>query len=167
MATLFKVHIDGPGTLAIVPRPRGGDWLGDDIATVAQQGIGVLVSLLCADEASELGLQHEAAACERHNIEFVSLPVRDMCAPDQDSEFITEVQRLAQLVHGGASVAVHCRQSIGRSGLLAVSIVIASGIELEMALDAVSVARGLSVPETREQVNWLRRNAARLLLPPT
>ena len=166
-ATIYKVQIDGPGRLAICPRPRGGDWLDDDVAALAQKGVGVLVSLLCPDEARDLGLQDEVAVCAQHNIEFISLPVPDMCAPDEESDFIAEVHRLARLVRGGASVAVHCRQSIGRSGLLAVSIAIASGFELEMALDGVSAARGLPVPETREQVNWLRRNAGRLSLPPT
>lgn len=166
-ATIFKIQMDSPGALAISPRPRGGEWLDDDVAALAQAGIGVLVSLLCADEESSLGLQHEAVVCGRHNIEFISLPVSDMCAPDEESDFIEEVHRLARLIRGGASVAVHCRQSIGRSGVLAVSIAIAIGIDLESALDAVSAARGLRVPETREQVDWLRRNAGRLLLPAT
>jgi protein-tyrosine phosphatase len=162
MATIFKVPIDGPGALAITPRPRGGDWLDDDVAALAQNGVGVLVSLLCADEAHDLGLQDEAAVCAQHNIEFISLPVTDMCAPDERSDFIAEVHRLAGLMSGGASVAVHCRQSIGRSGVLAVSIAIATGLEFESALDAVSAARGLRVPETREQLDWLRRNVGRL-----
>jgi hypothetical protein len=38
---------------------------------------------------------------------------------------------------------------------------------LENALEAVSVARGLRVPETREQLDWLRRNAGRLSLRAT
>jgi protein-tyrosine phosphatase len=159
---IFKVEIDGPGALAITPRPRGDDWLNDDVAALAQNGVGVLVSLLCDDEARDLGLQDEAAVCAQHSIEFISLPVTDMCAPDEESDFIAEVHRLAGLVSGGASVAVHCRQSIGRSGVLAVSIAIATGLDLESGLESVSVARGLRVPETREQMNWLRRNADRL-----
>jgi hypothetical protein len=48
-----------------------------------------------------------------------------------------------------------------------VSIAIANGFELEDVLDVVSAARGLSAPETREQVSWLRRNAGPLLMPTT
>jgi protein-tyrosine phosphatase len=167
MATLFTVKVDGPGALAITPRPRGGDWLNDDVATLASEGVGVLVSLLREEEARDLGLQEEGATCARHNIDFISLPVTDMCAPDEDhdGDFIAAVHRLARLIRGGASVAVHCRQSIGRSGVLAVSIAIACGLALDIAIDTVSTARGLSVPETREQVRWLRRNAGRLSLP--
>ena len=167
MATIFTVQIDGPGRLAISPRPRGGDWLNDDVAALAQNGVGMLVSLLCADEARDLGLQDEAAVCAQHHIEFIPLPVLDMCAPEDASHFIEAVHRLARLVREGSNVAVHCRQSIGRSGLLAVSIAIACGNSLETALDVVSTARGVRVPETEEQRDWLRRNADRLSVKAT
>jgi protein-tyrosine phosphatase len=89
-----------------------------------------------------------------------------MCAPDEASDFIAEVHRLARAIKEGTSVAIHCRQSIGRSGLLAVSIAIASGLQLESALETVSAARGLPVPESRDQMNWLRRHAERLSSEP-
>lgn len=36
-----------------MPRPRGGDWLGDETRSLAKAGVGVLVSLLTADESAE------------------------------------------------------------------------------------------------------------------
>jgi hypothetical protein len=46
--------------------------------------------------------------------------------------------------------------------MLAVSITFALGFPLELAIDLVSRARGVPVPETTEQIAWLRRNAAAL-----
>jgi hypothetical protein len=43
--------------LAIVLRPRGGDWLDDEVDRIKRAGVDVLVSMLQADEAAELGLQ--------------------------------------------------------------------------------------------------------------
>ena len=60
------------GSLAIVVRPRGGDWLDDDVRQFLDRGIQVVVSLLCDSERGELGLEEEAAACSRHGIEFIS-----------------------------------------------------------------------------------------------
>jgi len=40
--------------------------------------------------------------------------------------------------------------------LLAASLLVASGIEPEAALQRVSSARGFSVPETPEQKQWVR-----------
>jgi len=119
--------------------------------------------LLCPDQQqTELALEEEAAICSKHDIEFISLPVPDLGVPHDTEAFVAAVHHLARLVHDGSNVAVHCRQSVGRSGLLAVSIVVSLGTTLERAIERVSTARGLPVPETDEQSRWLRRNERRL-----
>jgi hypothetical protein len=40
-----------PGRLAIVPRPRGGDWLADEVARLKAAGVDILVSMLEPAEA--------------------------------------------------------------------------------------------------------------------
>lgn len=89
---------------------------------------------------------------------FVSLPVPDLGVPRDSQAFVQIVHALAERIRGGASVAVHCRQSVGRSGTLAVFIVVALGVSLESSIECVSRARGAPVPETQVQLEWLRRN---------
>lgn len=161
-AVIFKVPLDVPGTLAITPRPRGGEWLGDDIERLALAGVDILVSLLMLDERIELGLENEAALCAIQGVDHVSVPVPDLGTPNDDGQFADAVRALARALRAGKTVAVHCRQSVGRSGLLAVSIAIALGASLESAIEDVSGARGVRVPETPAQAEWLRQNAARL-----
>jgi hypothetical protein len=60
---------------------------------------------------------------------------------------LDEVVRVERLMRGGASVALHCRQS---------------GMPLQTALDAISKARGVTVPETQGQRDWLQRVEPRL-----
>ncbi len=50
----------GSCRLAILPRPRGFDWLADDIAAARRAGVDVLVSALTETESEELGLSEEA-----------------------------------------------------------------------------------------------------------
>jgi len=71
--------IDGPwpGRLGIVPRPRGGDWLDDEIRSWKDAGLDVVVSLLMPDEATELDLEQEAQVCKNHAIEFLSFGIPD------------------------------------------------------------------------------------------
>ena len=45
--------------LAITPRPRGEDWLEDDIRLLQRAGIDVVVSAFTQVEAEELGLLRE------------------------------------------------------------------------------------------------------------
>ncbi len=51
--------IDGPwrGKLAIAARPRGGDWIADEIASWRGSGVDVIVSLLTAEEERDLELR--------------------------------------------------------------------------------------------------------------
>jgi protein-tyrosine phosphatase len=50
---------------------------------------------------------------------------------------------------------VHCRQGIGRSGLIVGGVLVAAGEDLGAALEAIRKSRGVSVPETEEQRQWL------------
>ena len=64
---------------------------------------------------------------------------------------------LSSALEHGKNVAVHCRQGIGRSGLIAAGLLVMSGMGIEKAIDAVSAARGRSIPETSAQFEWFRR----------
>jgi protein-tyrosine phosphatase len=155
--TIFEIQLRAPGTLAITPRPRGWDWLDVDIAALSTHGVNVLVSLLERDEAFDLGLELEPASCATCGIEFLSLPVPDLGAPLDSQRFIHAARYLVGSLRQGKQIAVHCRQSVGRSGLLAVSIAVAAGLGLDEAIEGVSRARGVRVPETTAQLEWLRR----------
>jgi protein-tyrosine phosphatase len=65
------------------------------------------------------------------------------------------VAQLGTEIRQGKNVAVHCRQGIGRSSLVAAALLISAGEDLEQTLKAIIKARGLEVPETAEQRSWL------------
>jgi protein-tyrosine phosphatase len=65
------------------------------------------------------------------------------------------VKKLAKLLMDSKSIAIHCRQGIGRSALIAASLLVLGGIAPEAAFQRVSEGRGCSVPETSEQRQWL------------
>jgi hypothetical protein len=58
--TIYRISGPWTGTLAIIARPRGDDWLEDEMEALAESGIGVVVSLLTAEEDRDLGLNEEA-----------------------------------------------------------------------------------------------------------
>lgn len=156
--TIYQVISAKPSRLAIVARPRGGDWLGDELLGLSREGIDVLVSMLTEEEAEELGLQREAEECRAVAITFVNLPVPDRSLPSDKNAFLKQVDRLVELVRTGRSLGVHCRASIGRSSVLAASILVRLGWEADAAFEAVQSARGCSVPDTQEQRRWVIEN---------
>lgn len=141
--------------LAIVGRPRGDDWLQDDIKTLKNQGVDVLVCALTPAESQELGLSAEEGTCRSYEIEFVSFPIEDRSVPASPNEFGELIDRLHALLAIGKSVAIHCRAGIGRSSLIAASLLVRNGFSAEAASVALEAARGSSVPDTHEQRRWV------------
>lgn len=154
-AIVYWIESIWPGKLAIIPRPRGGDWLEDEVAAWKETGLDVIVSLLEADEAADLGLQQEGELSRKAGMEFISFPIVDRNIPASGIETLALLQRLLRLLAGGKNVGVHCRQGIGRSALIASSLLVLSGLPPELAFQRVGTARGCSVPETSEQREWV------------
>lgn len=144
-----------PTRLAIAARPRGGDWLLDDLLALRRAGVDILVSLLEPAEAAELGLAEEAALCTRAGIGFVSLPIPDRNVPDSALRFATALRPLHQALQAGRFIAAHCRAGIGRSSLVSGCLLVMQGIAAEDAWHRLTEARGRPVPDTEAQRAWL------------
>ena len=65
------------------------------------------------------------------------------------------VDQIVDALHAGKSVALHCRQGIGRSVLIAAAALISGGQNAETAIDTIRRSRGLEVPETHAQRQWI------------
>jgi protein-tyrosine phosphatase len=116
--------------LAIMPRPRNGEWLADEIAGFRGAGIDTVVSLLEAQEVRELCLGDEPSLCEAAGMQFVSFPVADRGVPSNPAAFAPLVGALVRQLRSGDAVAIHCRAGIGRSGLLAGCVLGSLGVDL-------------------------------------
>jgi protein tyrosine phosphatase (PTP) superfamily phosphohydrolase (DUF442 family) len=155
MSRLHWIELSGAGRIAISARPRADDWLETEIGEWKASGLDMVVSLLERDEVSELGLQREAELCRSSGIEFLSFPIPDRGVPENGADVLQIASSIASGIAGGRSVAVHCRAGIGRSSMIAACALICSGIEASDALARIKTARGLTVPDTDEQRDWI------------
>jgi|SRR5579863_5839044 len=144
-----------PGRLAVAARPRGGEWLFDEMKSWRSAGLDGVLSLLTAEEALDLDLQNEAQSCRETGLEFFSLPIADRRVPPMDSGTIHLIDRLDNELSRGKNIVVHCRQGLGRSGLIAASLLILRGLIPSEAIERVSRARHIPIPETPEQFEWI------------
>jgi protein-tyrosine phosphatase len=149
--------IPGPwrGRLAIAGRPRGGDWLADEVAGWRRAGVDVVVSLLERDEAAQLQLDQEGEVAGLSGIDLIWFPIPDRGVPGSAPLVLSLLKKIVGALEDGNDVAVHCRQGIGRSGMIAAGALVSSGTGTEEAIRAVSAARGVPVPETPAQLEWL------------
>jgi protein-tyrosine phosphatase len=151
----------GPGRLAIMPHPKGDEWLAEELRSLKEQGATLIVSLLEEEQVEDLGLRQEAALCAEAGLRFRFFPIMDHCVPPLEQGTFDFIEELAREVRAGEGVAVHCMAGIGRSGLVCISVLMALGMEPVAAMNAASDARGFALPETDEQCLWLRYYADR------
>lgn len=152
---VYWIEGNWPGWLAIVPRPRGGDWLANEVQSWAQEGLQVIVSLLENEEAADLGLSQERALTEAAGLIFISFPVVDRGVPVSRQDLSELAARLTEFLAQGKHIGIHCRQSIGRASLLTASVLISLGLTPQEAWQKIRAARGCPVPETAQQYEWV------------
>jgi len=159
LTTTYRIPGPWPGPLSIVLRPRGGDWLADEVAAWRGSGIRTVVALLTEDEADELDLADEARVCRQHGIDVVAFPIPDRGVPESMATSARVLGELRATLAAGRHVAVHCRQGIGRSALVTASLLVLAGAAPDAAFATVATARGARVPDTPEQREWVRQFA--------
>jgi protein-tyrosine phosphatase len=156
--------VQGPwlGKLAMAARPRGGDWLEDELTSWRKAGVDTVFSLLTADEEKELDLQSEARQVRKLGMTFRSFPIPDRDVPRSEARLGAALEELDQDLSAGKNAVIHCRQGIGRTGLVAACLLVTKGLSSGAAVTSVSAARGTQVPETEEQRRWIDHYAATL-----
>ncbi len=141
------------GKLAIMPRPQGYH----DIQGWFQQGATTVVSMLTMMEEACLGLSDEYEACRSLGLHYVSVPIPDRGVPDSMKSFANLVDDLCTRIKASEQVVIHCRMGIGRSGLLCTCILVNQGYSISDSLEAVKKARGIAIPDTVEQLDWINQ----------
>ena len=156
--SIFKVEEIWKSFLAMMPRPVSGEWIQDEFAGIAAYGIHRVVSLLEEPEAEEVGLGDEAVLCACYGMEFVSYPIVDRGLPESVEEFSRFIRGLYDAINRGEATVVHCRAGIGRAGIVAACVLLQAGFDPEKVFAHVSRARGLEVPDTEDQREWVLAN---------
>lgn len=155
------IALDAKGRLATAPRPGSGKWLESDLVAFRKAGGTGLVSVLEDWETKRLDIASEKSLCRALGIWFRSHPMPDRQLPTDAAAFWDFARGLQASVASGQSVVVHCRAGIGRSTLMAAAAMVIHGVGAAEALAAISVARGLPVPDTEAQREWFLAEAAR------
>ena len=127
-------------------------------AALERHGVTRVVSLLALDEIRRKSPDYaEAIGARTLPCAWEALPVPDFGVPADMDEFAALTRRLAEGVRAGERVLIHCGAGIGRTGLLAVCLLLALGLPLPEAAEAVRAAG--AGPETPGQRRWVEKFA--------
>ncbi|PHS03238.1 MAG: protein tyrosine phosphatase [Blastopirellula sp.] len=163
--SIYNVELIGSGILAVMAKPVAGEWIEDEFLGIANAGILQIVSLLEIDEAVSVGLQEEESLCIKNGIKYISFAIRDRCLPESVNEFGKFTKRLYQEIAGGINTVIHCRAGIGRTGIVAAGVLLHCGFDPNEAFEHISSKRGIQVPDTEEQREWVISNHNDIMNP--
>ena len=162
MTKLYWISGPWSGKLAIAARPRGGDWLEDEVSDWKNAGVSTVLSLLTPDEEQDLGLVAEGQVAKNLGLRFASLPIPDRQVPSSPSEVAPILDELDTELASGKNAVIHCRQGVGRSGMVAACLLVLRGMNSSSAIRELERTRGTAVPETAEQRHWIDLFASNL-----
>ena len=143
----------GGGVLALCPMPGRGGEFADDVARVLDWAPDLVVSMTGAAEmAAARDLPHVLA---QGGVGWRHYPVGDFGVPDDKGDagwpaLAGEMQ--AVLVQGGR-VLLHCLGGCGRSGMVALALMVRAGEAPDTALARLRAVRPCAV-ETAAQLAW-------------
>lgn len=145
----------GPGLIGVAPMPGlAGDYRGDLAALVAWTPTRVL-TLAGQAEAEACGAGRLGTDLGRRGIDWGRFAIRDFGTPDAMARELWPAQAagLGALLARGGRLLIHCRGGCGRSGMIALRLMVEAGEPPEAALDRLRAARPCAV-ETAAQMAW-------------
>lgn len=119
----------------------------DDLQALRAWGAVVVVTLLEDTELHSLGVRDLGKNIVALNMIWLHLPVHNMGLPDErfEDKWRVVAPCLCNLLQEGKRLVIHCREGIGRAGLVAVRLLLELGLAVDEAIRIVRKARPGSI----------------------
>ena len=151
--------LDMDGGLFLCAMPGREAPLTQSFFAMQNAGISQLICLCGPVEVTAKSPDYARALAEGlGQIQVWVCPIADYSVPADSVSFDELVVEASAGLHRGHSILVHCNAGIGRTGLFAICLLVASGLSLEEARRLILAAG--SGPETPEQEAFVTKFAA-------
>lgn len=119
------------------------DRIENDLQCICNWGASIVVNLLEMQEIIMLGTAALPARILSRNMAFLHLPMANNMLPDESFEenWRNNRSRLLEALRDGGRILIHCKEGVGRSGIVAARLLIESGVAADSAISAVRKAR--------------------------
>ena len=153
--SIATLYLEGRGRIGVCPLPGAQGDLASDLALVKQWKPALVLSMTEKPEMEACGSGDLGSLLARDGIDWAHMPIRDFGGPVGSSA--AAWPKLSLRLHGildrGAGVLVHCRGGRGRSGMIALRLLVERGEDAGAALHRLRHTRPGAV-ETEEQMAW-------------
>ncbi|KNX43012.1 hypothetical protein ROTO_04170 [Roseovarius tolerans] len=154
---IHALHVGG-GTLALAPLPGVAGDYACDLSHIRDWKPALVISLTEAAERAVAGASGFGADLQDTGTRWIAFPVPDfgVPSPDQHMDWRTASQAARAALQGGGRVLIQCRGGCGRSGMVALRLMIETGEAPDAALGRLRSVRPCAV-ETEAQMAWALR----------
>ncbi len=154
MTVMHAIPVGG-GILAIAPLPGGeGDYRGD-LDHIRGWAPSIALSLTTEVEMIVAGVRDLGAHLQDQGTRWMHLPIEDFSPPGAAfaAAWPGVSAQVLRALAGGGRVLVHCRGGCGRSGMVALRLMIEAGEARDEALERLRNVRACAI-ETEAQMAW-------------
>ena len=154
MAVINALSVNG-GILALTALPgRDGDYTAD-LDHIQAWAPAIVLTLATPVEMFSAGAHELGAHLRERAMRWMHLPVDDFSAPGPtfETDWPRVSQDIRKVLSGGGRVLVHCRAGQGRSGMVALRLMIEAGEAPDEALARLRKTQPEAV-ETDAQMAW-------------
>ena len=126
------------------------------IATFKDDNISLVVTLLDTIEVTRLDISTLGKFLKENNIYWEHFPIKDLRVPTERNLLIKLLVHMKKLLDDDKSVLIHCYAGLGRTGLLATTLLVSLGLEAKVSIEHIRKIRPGSI-ETIEQENFVKQ----------
>jgi protein-tyrosine phosphatase len=155
---LYWIDLPHGARLATMAAPWPTEQLESEVDHWKAEGVEIVVSLLQPAEEALLGIEAEADACRARGMMFIRFPIVDGGVPADRRAALKLAKALGRSKN---AVAIHCRAGVGRASLMAALVLLQRGETPASAFALIRAARGLNVPDTPWQREWIDQFAGK------
>lgn len=148
----------GEGTLGISPCPGFKSTYEQGFEILRAFGPSIVVSMTTLEEMRDIGAQSLPDDLAQHDIKWLHFSVRDydVASPEAEPIWMVISQTVRIALSQGQNVLLHCKGGCGRSGMVALRIMVEHGEDPEAALMRLRDVRPCAC-ETKSQSDWAMR----------
>lgn len=145
------------GRLYLHSMPGRFEPLQASVDEIQRRGIAQVICLTSREEIAAKSPQYaRLLATGSPPWRQVMFPIVDFGVPNDRRRFLVFVVQVAQSLRAGDNLLIHCAAGIGRTGLMAASVLAALGLPADEAMRQVqAVGSYPERPEQEELVRWV------------
>jgi hypothetical protein len=143
------------GRIGVCRLPGLDGDLASDLKTIVDWAPQMVVSMTERLEMEQCSSGDLGSLLSEAGIDWFHLPIRDFSGPDGEGKAAWPklAERLHRILDDGGAVLLHCKGGKGRSGMIALRLLVERGLEAGAALAAIRHVVPGAV-ETQEQAQW-------------